>query len=103
MSDDLTGAKSGTTKMLFAFPTESGGWRRQFGTVRFVDGHLHKIAFPGFETRSGEGFGITVAPHVVQNLNTDPAGWSGDVTRVTWENGKMIQSEVIAAGVSLSG
>ena len=74
-------------KMQFVFPRSDGKWVLREGTLSAVDGLHHKIAFPGFETRSGEGFGITATYHIVQNLRNAGPGVIGDILRMIVVNG----------------
>lgn len=88
--------------MDLAFPLEDGRWARKNAQVVVVDGHFHKISFPGFETRSGEGFGLTATFHVLQNAVEDASPPRGDIHLFVVQNGRLVSMDRIAAGVELA-
>jgi hypothetical protein len=65
-----------------------------------VDGFTHKVAFPGFETRSGESFGLTATFHVVTKADS-PGQPVGNITRLAVEGGRVVRFDEVAQGVRL--
>jgi hypothetical protein len=79
-----------------AFPNGKGKWNIVGAEADIVDGYYHKLAFPGFETRSGSGFGITATVYAVD----DEVFWEngrlfGTIRRLVLQNGRLCSSEVV--------
>ena len=71
-----------------------GIWRSQPALFHFVEGHLHKIEWPGFSTRSGECFGISATVHVL-STGTSGDGRRCEVRRLVFDNGKLLSHSTV--------
>jgi len=82
-----------TTTVPCEILTELGGgiWRSHPAAFHFVEGHLHKIDWAGFSTRSGEGFGITATVHVLYQENPT-ASRPAQIRKLIFENGVLLSN-----------
>jgi hypothetical protein len=87
--------------LMFAFPYGDGRWRGLMGGLVMVEGYFHKISVPGFETRSGGGFGITATFHVAQNVTPEGPIMRAMIRRVVVQNGRVMSNDLVAAGVEI--
>ncbi len=94
MAGDLGATRD--VQCYFMFPESDGGWRAIQGTMSAVDGHHHKILLPGLETRSGEGFGITLTYHVLQDLKPVGGKMIGKIAKNVVQNGRLMSVDVVA-------
>jgi hypothetical protein len=74
--------QTGKGYILLAFPDECGRWRLVSAEAEIVEGLYHKLTFPGFETRSGAGFGLTATPHVTDGAEWDQGRLRGIIRKV---------------------
>lgn len=94
MSDELF-PRRGRHTWWFAIPNPSGHWYVVPGEAEIVDGVFHRIAFPGFETRSGESFGISATFHVLDAIHRDEKGTYGPIRKIVLRNGRLVSSEAV--------
>lgn len=65
-------------------------WRVLRGKWVFVDGYVHKISINGgFETRSGEQFGITATFHTLQKVTKEHGKFYGPIDKMVVINGRL--------------
>lgn len=95
MATPVSFPKCGTILMRLAFPDGKGRWHAVAAEADVVDGAYHKLKFPGFETRSGQGFGITATFHLFDTLVPDEGRFYAKIRNVVVQNGEAISSEVV--------
>jgi hypothetical protein len=103
MGEQILGI-SASLPLMLAFPRKDGRWALRQGTLHAVDGLHHKIEFPGFESRSGEGFGMTATYHISSSTLHETAaglGVTGDISEVVIQNGAIASVRVVARGVEI--
>jgi len=100
MANEETGITA-KVQLVFAFPLTDGKWTRVQGEMHSVDGHVHKISFPGFETRSGEGFGITATFNIFENVKLIECNLVGDVCTFVVQNGRVMSIDKFKTGVAV--
>jgi hypothetical protein len=84
-----------TAILRLAFPDSCGRWHVVPAVADIVEGIYHKIHFAGFETRSGESFGISATFHEFDELFRDGAEQYGRVWKIVLENGRRISAELV--------
>jgi hypothetical protein len=85
----------GKSIMRLAFPDAQGRWYVVSAEAELVEGVYHKLQFPGFETRSGEGFGITATLHLIEGIFWHDGGLCGRIQKVVLQNGLITSSVVV--------
>lgn len=100
MSDDQLGITT-TDTMGFAVQMDENRWTVLEGSVSSVDGLCHKVEFPGFMTRSGASFGITVSFHIVEKGWEHNGTHRADIACMTMVNGLLQTVETVARNVEL--
>jgi hypothetical protein len=94
MDHELT-PKWGIRLCWFVIPDDKGIWHVVPGDAEVIDGTYHKLRFPGFETRSGESFGVTATFHVLDALDQEATQCYGPVRKIVLQNGRITSSEVV--------
>jgi hypothetical protein len=96
MTDSLAAEQSGKAVWWIAIPCRGGGWYAVSSEAVVVEGLFHKISFPGFESRSGEDFGISATFHVFDDgFDKDEIGSYGLLRKHIVLNGRLASSEVV--------
>ena len=99
------GKKLGVTGVLqypLVVPEEGGRWRLRQATVRFNSGFLDSIDIAGVPVDGRKGiYGPSVTIHVCGNLKTDAFGRTGDIWRMCWDEGLLIENQRILLGVEV--
>jgi hypothetical protein len=78
-----------------------GRWMEVNGMISFVDGHCHKIEFPGFMARSGEGSGLTATFHFIEKAWREGDVEHGNIGQMVMVDGLLMTNETIARDVEL--
>jgi hypothetical protein len=79
----------------FAIPDDEGRWHVVPGEAEIIDGLYHKIRFPGFETHSGESFGISATFHVVDRIDREGTGFCARIHKIVLQNGRAVLTEIV--------
>jgi hypothetical protein len=81
---------------------EGDRWRLRTATVRFSSGFLDAIEIDGKAVECPKGaYGPSVTIHVCANLKTDAYGRRGDVWRMSWVDGLLIENQRILTDVDV--
>ena len=84
----------------YALARPDGKWTKRRGEATILDGHWHKFSVAGIETRSGEGVGLTITFHVIENEVVEGDRRRGDLVRFVILNGRA-EWKTIATGVEI--
>jgi hypothetical protein len=87
--------KRATEHIGLVFPDDKGRWHAVSAVAEIIDGAYHKLTFQGFETRSGQGFGITATFHVFDSFVPYEGRFYAKIRKVVVQNGIVISSEVV--------
>jgi hypothetical protein len=93
---------SGEAQYPLVVPASDGKWHLRTAKVRFVDGFLDALEIDGRPVATPKGsFGPSVTLHVCGNLSTDSLGRTGDVWRLRWDDGLLVENTLIIKGVQI--
>src|SRR5947208_11724456 len=93
---------TGEAQYPLVFPADDSKWHLRMATVRFNSGFLDAIEIEGEPLDCPKGaYGPSVTIHVCANLKTDAFGRTGDIWRLRWADGLLIENHRVLTGVEV--